>query len=176
MLSAVIILILTGYSILFHNINWLYYKWYHLSGNQIYNCYLVLLLYHQYYHEMVILFVSIRSNFSFTLVCLIIIPVCFFTLDKSAGVLLLFWECCNHNFTSNYWNSNILFAMYYTHQELQIDHHFIVLWQLFQCLEGGTLIRFWKFGRVVLLYFLGTIIRHTRVHYLHSLHFHEPLY
>ena len=165
MLSAVIILILTGYSILFHNINWLYYKWYHLSGNQIYNCYLVLLLYHQYYHGMVILFVSIRSNFSFTLVCLIIIPVCFFTLDKSAGVLLLFWECCNHNFTSNYWNSNIFFLQctILTKSFKLIDHHFIVLWQLFQCLEGGTLIRFWKFGRVVLFYFLGTIIRHTRV-------------
>ena len=137
MLSAVIILILTGYSILFHNINWLYYKWYHLSGNQIYNCYLVLLLYHQYYHEMVILFVSIRSNFSFTLVCLIIIPVCFFTLDKSAGVLLLFWEYCNHYFTSNYCNSNILFAMYYTHQELQIDSSFYCSMTIVSIFRGG---------------------------------------
>ena len=42
--------------------------------------------------------------------------------------------------------------MYYIHQELQFDHHFIVLWQLFQFLEGGTLIRFWEFGRVVLLF------------------------
>ena len=43
------------------------------------------------------------------------------------------------------------FAMYYTHQELQFDHHLIVLWQLFQFLE-------W-----VLILGGGTIIRHTGI-------------
>ena len=47
--------------------------------------------------------------------------------------------------------------MYYTHQELQFDHLFIVPGQLFQFLEGEVLV-IWQGGT-----FFGTIIRHTRV-------------
>ena len=48
--------------------------------------------------------------------------------------------------------------MYYTQPELQFDHHLIVLWQLVQFLEGGTLIRFLKLAGWY-SYFLGTIIK-----------------
>ena len=95
-------------------------------------------------------------NFSMHKVCLltpgcliIIIPVCLFILDKSAGGYSYYFENILTITLLLINEIQILFCLYMYFQELQFDHHFIVLWQLFQHLEGGTLIRFWKFGRVI---------------------------